>query len=649
MTSKNDENQELTPKDLIFILAIAGRLDAQKEMFALVNELDKQAKLFAKTLDSNRFIYYGFSAFDALSCSYSLFKYYFDMVSTNNTSDAMHDLMMTPGGIVGITSECVFIVGFSLLACHFEGEKSDKLKMAINSAWPYFRDLMKGLKNAYKGWRSTVQLISLLGGADLKYLIVPVGLMLGLLAVAIRLSLRVMVEARKTMMWHLAEEVKKIMKRAELNDEEHQHFLSGLKKYSQSLKERVFAFLGAAAGGAIDCLYLYVGVFGIAVLSPPLLITMVAFSLFYSVCLITNRVYEEYDYQLRLWTLRNKYKLALITKELQTKYAQWLSFNSLLNRSEDQPNAMQALSGQIISLIEAFDKHRQQLLTQSKHSYWSAALLGLKHGIYAYSAVLSVVFFVSGVLALSSMPFPPVFLFVSIALGVALIMVFIAHSLWANHVALKKEQSPEAIEYQKLLQMKQNLKSSGFLYEHGGNQLLPSTLMDRNEFRQTVNSGLKVNPTSRFFYSEWAEVIRSFFSGLGKGQKFIEFTGNSLQEADAQGHYHETPIMFVLSGVSALFFALVLSLRALAKGLNGGILGKANLDEMDKNTWEEREKERIVMLDHSTVKPIEPAKKNGNQVTKEQMKYCFYGLPPTQSANDLTNLDDSSHTILGLS
>jgi hypothetical protein len=188
MSLKSDDNQAaIKPIDLVFILAIAGRIDAQ-------------SRLLAQQLDNSGLVYYGYAALDSLSSSYSMFKYFFDLCISSNDPDLMHEVMMTPSGIIAMVVESLFLVAFSVLAVKFDSEKEDSYKKCIASAWPYFRDVMKGLKNAYKGWRSAVVAINLIGGVDIKSLIAPVGLLLGICAAANRFWLRGMVEDRKVMM-----------------------------------------------------------------------------------------------------------------------------------------------------------------------------------------------------------------------------------------------------------------------------------------------------------------------------------------------------------------------------------------------------------------------------------------------------------------
>ena len=52
----------------------------------------------------------------------------------------------------------ILLIVFSTLANHFNDEDANLIKRYITILWPYCRDTMKALKNAYKGVRSTFRL-----------------------------------------------------------------------------------------------------------------------------------------------------------------------------------------------------------------------------------------------------------------------------------------------------------------------------------------------------------------------------------------------------------------------------------------------------------------------------------------------------------
>ncbi|WP_298624287.1 hypothetical protein [uncultured Legionella sp.] len=550
MPHKNDENQELQSGDLVFILAIAGRIDAQ-------------SRILAERLDKDRSIYYAYAVLDSLSTSYSMFKYFFDMFLATRDVDLIHNIMLTPAGIIAISLESLFLVGFSVCATHFEKEKEDPLKQFIAAAWPYFRDVMKGLKNAYKGWRSAIVAISLIGGLDLKYLIAPIGLVLGIFAAVNRFWLRKMVEDRKIMMTNNAELLLEIKKLQSLTQEECELYLSQLKY--QSFSTRSMAYAAVAAGGLIDGLYLYVGVLGLAALSSPWLSVMAVICSVYTVACIVTRLYEEYDFQLRLFITQTKCELLLIAKQLETSYERLLQLRNKVDKTIEDLIAIHALELETCQLINKFEDKRKLLAAQTTRTYFSAVLLGIKSGLYAYGALASTMFLVGSILILTGTAFPPAMLIGGVILGLVFMVAFSIFFLVSTYNHLNKKNNDGVRPYHELIYMRNDLQNEQAFY------------LDADTFDQSIKDGLSFDSSPQFFFQEWFEVFRSLFSGFGKGKNFVGFAGNPLQELDENGHYQDSPIMHVLSVFSALFFGTVLALRALARGLGRTPLGQVNL------------------------------------------------------------------------
>jgi hypothetical protein len=560
MSTQDDDNQALKPKDLVFILAIAGRIDAQ-------------ARISAQELEKSRHIYYAYSVVDSLSSSYSMFKYFFD-VCLGGSADDMHDVLSTPGGIIGIALESLFLVGFSFLACHFDGADKGTFQKKLADAWPYFRDVMKGLKNAYKGWRSVVAVCSLMGVVGMNALIIPIGVGLGILAAANRYFMRSITEARKAMMVNNTTTLLDLLKRGALTTKEAQLYLKDKPNLKdnpiqyQTNQERYLGFASAGLGGLIDGLYLYAGALTLAVLAPPLLIALASFCAFYTLGCVITRLYEEYDFQLRLMITQTKCQLVLLTKQLQTHYAELLVLEGKTQKSDEELAEIQRLKKHLCGLIGEFDIHKKMLEQQTSRTYYSAALLGLKNGLYAYGALSSILFLVAVFMSLGGVAFPPAAVAAIVCIGLVFIVGFMVHSFVANreHLQRQKKEDEQAVHYKELLEMKQHLEAKP--------QATPS--LSTQQMSQSLREGLSVKPAPQYFFQEWFEVIRSLFSGLGKGQKFSDFAGNSLQETDQDGHYQNTPIMYILGALNALFFGIVLGLRALARGLGRPTLGQTN-------------------------------------------------------------------------
>ncbi|CAM2846411.1 hypothetical protein [Legionella worsleiensis] len=552
MSLTSDEHQTIKPVDLVFILAIAGRIDAQ-------------SRIFAEKLHEDRTIYHAYAVLDSLSSSYSMFKYFFDVFVPDGTNDSMHELMMTPGGIIAICIESVFLVSFSFFAARFENQKDDAMKQLIAKAWPYFRDVMKALKNAYKGFRSAIVAISLIGNVDLKYLITPIGLLLGVFAAANRVWLRFMTDKRNKLMDLNAGQLLKIKKLRSLTVEESKAYLDtpGL-----SLTERFLVLAAVGAGGFIDGLYLYVGLLGLAALSSPLLTAMAVISGIYTLSCIVTRLYEEYDYQMKLVVAQSRCELAVAAKLLETSFAELWSLTNKANKNFDDITAIRTWQLVVHADIKRFAEKRLQLSQQASRSYLSAILVGLKNGLYAYSALASLLFFVGSFLVLMGISFPPFLLVSCVVFGLVFMACFAAHSVFRAYKQSSSAANEDEKSYKDLIEMKNHLLRGAGDY------------MEPESFQHSIQDVLYLDPSPQFFFQEWFEVFRSLFSGFGKGQKFVDFAGNPLQEMDEHGHYQDTPIMYVLAVFNALFFSIILALRALAKGLGRPPKGQADKDGM---------------------------------------------------------------------
>ncbi|KTD42899.1 transmembrane protein [Legionella parisiensis] len=535
--------EDLKSEDLVFLLAIAGRIDAQ-------------SRLLAQKLDKNRYIYHAYAIVDSLSSSYSMFKYFMEVFIRKTDVDYVHKILTSPEGIAAIAAEAIFLVSFSFLASVFEKEEKDSVKKFIATAWPYFRDVMKGLKNAYKGWRSTVQILSLISGMDLKYMIVPVGLVLGVFAAANRFWIRSMVEKRKKQMDENKELLVEIQQLSSLTPLDREYYLSQIEY--QTDEDRVYAYLALGAGGLLDGLYFYVGVVSLSVLSPHLLIAMSIIGATYTLSCVVSRIYEEYDFQLRLEATQTRCKLALTTKELELAYAKLLELQDKKEKKTEDLLEIQRLKVDVCKLIKNFEEERQLFKEQTTHSYFTAGLLGIKYGLYAYGVLTQILFTVTAVFSIAAASFPPALLAVFIASGLAFMIGMMAYTLYAHYQHMQKREAELKKEhpYDHILEMKKNIDKQE-----------DAKSLTAEDFNASLKDGLKPDPSPQSFVQEWLEVIRSLFSGLSKGNNFACFAMTPCQEVDSEGGYHDTPVMGALAIANGVLFLLILGLRALARGL----------------------------------------------------------------------------------
>lgn len=164
------------------------------------SELILKIRRAAKIVSDIQFVNGLYSAFDGYIISYSVFKLYFDMISPPgaSSSDEMHDWLLTPEGIATVASQSIAIIGMSLISGLFKADENTKnfIKIAlawVDWAWRYFRDAFKGLKFTYKGLRSTIQLFNLLGTEIQSYVLLPLGLTFGILALINKVVYRALI------------------------------------------------------------------------------------------------------------------------------------------------------------------------------------------------------------------------------------------------------------------------------------------------------------------------------------------------------------------------------------------------------------------------------------------------------------------------
>ncbi|CEG62302.1 hypothetical protein [Legionella micdadei] len=537
-------------------------IESVSYMELIAGRKDQNPPLLAKKLHKWRYIYVIYGALDGLSLSYSMIKYLFDLASESkqSASDEMHDWLMEPGGALAAASSSIVLIAFSMLANHFNDEDPNAFKRYIAILWPYCRDTMKGLKNAYKGVRSTLQVAELLNGQNLSHLFVPIGVLLGGLSVLNRIWYRRMLTERKSMMKENAKLLEEIQNSKDITLDNIDDYLEKIQR--QTERQKQLGLLSATYGGIVDGLYLYVGVLGLCSLSPPALVAMSVFSFLYVAISIATRTYEEYDFQRKLFIAQAKIELAHSGKKIELMVEALQKVHSKVAR--DSKNC--SLLAEQLKLIESFERavelfeeKRENYRSVTTLSYTSAVLAGAKSGLYAYSALASIVFAVGTILVLASVPFPPALLITCISLGVVFLTAFIAHSVintYRHHCKQEKE-----IEAERQID-KEKLSHIQWLYDTSKKDV---EKLEPEQVKTAILDGMAIDPTPQFFFEEWFEVVRSFFSGVGKGTKAVSLMMNSLEVPDDKGHYHESLIMMGFIAVSAFIHTIAFGLRAYAR------------------------------------------------------------------------------------
>lgn len=566
MSLKNEEDSSKKRKELVFLLAIANLIDAQ-------------TVLLAQGLEKDRTIHHVYNVFDSLSSSYSMFKFFFEVcISSSNDPDLMRRVLCSPQGMSLFIGEALFLVSFAFFASYFEKEKNkepgkrDEMKYLIATTWPYFRDMMKGMKNAYKGWKSLVQIIGILSAADLKFLIIPVGLALGLVATLNRFLQRSTEEQRKKKMTANKDLLKRLGDKSMpfLTKEEHEDYLNDPSKIQyQTMLERAMDLMARALGGLIDSLYLYAGVVSLAVLTPQLYAVMAGFTIIFSLACIAARIYEGYEAQRELLATQTRCKLALVAKELETTYGK-------LARSDNVYS--QDMKSDVSRLIAQFILLQKELKEQTTPSYATVFFLGVKNGLFAYGVLTSFLFMATSVFSVSTALFPPALLIAIISSGIASIISVTGFLMYSHHQYLQEQGQKHTVADESLQQLS--------LLQHNitsDNCIAPSS----ETLKQWISDVRKPADTQKSLTQEWLEVFRSFFSGISKGNNFATLIALAFLQTDPQDHEHGPSAMLMLTVASAAVFSAVLSLRALARGLGKENTAKNKESVMVEKTADE--------------------------------------------------------------
>lgn len=356
----------------------------------------------------------------------------------------------------------------------------------------------------------------------------------------------------------------------ETSKREHTYFTIGIQSQTRSLQNA--ALLGASLNGVMDGLYLFMGAMGFMALGP-LFIPMAVLSIIFTVTCIATRLYEEYDYQRKLVETQAKIELALCGKEIESVFGKMQLLSVKYANGSDPTLTQEAYDRQqneykdtLERKLKAFEAYKLQLRSQVFLSHSSAALAGLKNGLAANSAIGGLMFAVATIMAISSVTVPPFFVLACGIVGMTFLIGFLIHSLWANYKHLKANPPANDPSLEKVNAKLVAIKSSIFTV----NQLKPAdiAILDGN-----------FDPSPQFWFQEWFEVLRSFFSGMAKGQKSVDYTLNPLLETNDRGHYQDSSLMIWFTVFTAGVYAIVLALRANARGF-----GRPGIISTDQDT-----------------------------------------------------------------
>ncbi len=425
-----------------------------------------------------KWIYGLYGVLDGLSCSFTMLRFYFDARfansrSSSSSSDMLHDWLITPEGFACLIIESIVVTSLAYVGNTKNNPKWDEDAAAC---WGYLRDGMKALKNGYRGVRNAIVFADMIAlGQNLRYLVMPAGLLLGLISMCNRPWLTKM---RKGRISAGAKNVAFISKWEQMV-QGHQSLVNllveiktHLKKQEQSKYFWLLAYLSAIYNGLLDAPNLYFGAVTLTILAPGPWI-LVAVTIFALACLVT-RIYEEYYGQRELLITQARLRLACAENE------------------DERVRYLKELN----------------VLAPSSLSLESKLLVALTNGMDAHAALSSIMFAVSTICLLSSIPFPPALLVVWASMGMVCLVVPVVYEAFCHYCDADSKH---------------------------------------------------------VFFKEWFEICRSFFAGGNKGLRSMDFIRPSWEEADATGHYHATASMMPFAWILAALYAVSFALRNVAK------------------------------------------------------------------------------------
>lgn len=342
------------------------------------------------------------------------------------------------------------------------------------------------------------------------------------------------------------------------------------------LPSRYVVISSALFGGFIDGLYTYMGIIGLAVLAPQLLAAVVACCAIFNLICMVNRYYEEDQYQVDFERSAKNVELVLLAKEMQASFLALHKLSKIVAGIKETKNLEEAkksrehCEGQVLmdaldpnkenNLFDKFVSLKDQYDNLCKISTGRAVLIGLRSGIYFYSALSSVVFAYAAFCA----TFPPLLLVSAVAIGVLSLIGFAIHAVIVNHQSNKGsskkcDQLPEEKKLQALLE---SVKGKWMETQ----EIPPLPVAEQDPWSDAI--WMPSSPHGDL--QPYTEIVRSACSGLPKGDKSMQFVGEDFLDLDSQGHYQEAPFwMKVLGALLDVCYFIINALRAFGKGLRG--------------------------------------------------------------------------------
>ena len=505
-----------------------------------------------------------YSISDSLSSTNSTLRFLVEVSCPEYVGSAamlagIHKLMRTPETLALIIGEGLFLVTYSFLASYFQDKdstKEDPVKIFIMNSWPYFRDFLKGMKNGYRGLKTTLQIVTNLSGANVKMLVIPLGLAIGVLASANRFLIGYLNNIRDK-----KQKNNDINKLIPIDRNSYDRAIETIEWLNK--KQRVLGYLSMGMGGLIDGVYLYAGLVALAALTSVLYTVAAAFSAFYVVTCIVSRLYEEYEKQVKCDLSSLKLECELTKKYIEGQYTEIVALlnNTAFSNLESRKIDLAFLILEINLLITGLEKNHEKIVRKSKNSYLTAVLFGFRQGLFTYGVLACFLFMVTSIFVISSAAFPPALLLTCIISGVGFIAAIIAHSV-RTHYQHTKNQEAKNCELQAQNSwddIKEYFKQLSDVQD----SQYPLPLKTAVELKHHLMQGSKVPESPQFIFQKWLEMIRSFFTGISKGNSFSTIFIMPFQVFENGLPPSRSTWMNIFALINMVVFASILALRAL--------------------------------------------------------------------------------------
>lgn len=526
-----------------------------RTLLNIAQKIDANSRFIAKKMHKFGYIYALYGALDGLNLSYSTMKYIFDLLF-DDSDKAMHSWLISCPGAIVATTITISLINISSFANYLNKEHKNYLINIIIKFWPYFRDSMKGLKNAYKGFRSGLQVIQALQLVKNNYCIlpiVPIGICLGIVMALNKILLRYNMYQCKTMI--------KNNEQLFLTIQQSNSVLSRLQEQQTqicrlSLYWRSLILLGAMLSGLFDGIYLYAGMLLLSSLLPPMFIIMLTLCALYILSSMLSRIYDEYKVQRQLLITALMIDLAICGKKLEYHL---IENNKLISDNKLYKN--EAMFYQKLAVLyQEFGKKQHNLANLSSHNVVMACLFGIKNGLAAFGAIASFIWAIAALAMLTSSYLPAALLITANISGIVLLLFFMTHaiiSFYSNRIAITKKNQLIKTD-DKLAEIINNI----LLHKNGHTKSFSAEEIKRAILCKTITDNMP-----QFFFQEWFEVVRSFFAGFKKGFKAVDFAMQPFQQYDVTGkHNNPSKILAIITMFSATIHGITLALRAQACG-----------------------------------------------------------------------------------